>query len=737
MSLKEQGQRTPGDQAALSTGKNFWSTQGIAAEGIPDVVMTDGPHGLRLQREKADHLGLADSVPATCFPTAATLASSFDPDLLQRVAAAIGGEARAQGVGVVLGPGINIKRSPLCGRNFEYFSEDPLLAGVLGAAMVSGLQSRGVGASVKHFAVNNQEADRMRVSADVAPRALHEIYLRGFERVVRTAKPWTVMCSYNRINGVYASENRWLLTDLLRGQWGFDGVVVSDWGAVGDRVRSLNAGLDLEMPGNAANSIPRVLQGLDSGELSSRALADSADRVAALARRAQTDPDPAAADLDANHQLAREAAARGVVLLKNDDVLPLEPGRRVAVIGEFARTPRYQGSGSSLVNPTRVENLLDELRGLHGAQNIEFQPGYALDAKAQPDSALIQEAVRAASKAQSVIVMVGLPDSAESEGFDRRHLKIPEAQLELLQALRGHGTKATVVVVGGGVVELPFAQDFAGLATAWLGGQASGGGLADVLTGEVNPSGRLAETIPLRLQDTPAALDFPGEQGHVAYGEGIFVGYRWYDARDMAVRYPFGHGLSYTSFEYSNLELRAADGQITVQLQLRNTGSADGAEVVQVYAGLPDSRIARAPRSLGAFSSVHLKAGETRTVSLTVQRSELAYWERGAERWAVEAGTYEISVGASSRDLRLQGSVELEGDETIVPITAESTLAEIAANPQAAQVLAQALQGLGGMDPEDTDVSSLMASFPIGRLPNFPGAPITREQLEQLLSELG
>ncbi|MGL3805578.1 glycoside hydrolase family 3 C-terminal domain-containing protein [Paeniglutamicibacter sp. R2-26] len=733
------------ERARLVTGKNFWSTSGVERAGIPPVTMTDGPHGLRLQTGDADHLGLADSVPATCFPPAVTLGSTFDTDLAGRIGAAIAREALAHHVGVVLGPGINVKRSPLCGRNFEYFSEDPLVSGMLGASLVRGLQSQGVGASVKHFAVNNQEHDRMRVSADVAARPLREIYLRGFERVVRTAAPWTVMCSYNKVNGVLASENHWLLTEVLRGEWGFDGIVVSDWGAVADRVRALQAGLDLEMPGNPGHSIPRVTRALESGELDRAVLDASTERLADFARRTLNPESGTPADLDANHALAREAAGRGVVLLKNEgDLLPVRAGQRLAVIGEFARTPRYQGAGSSLVNPTRVENLLDELRAIHGGELVDFAAGYGLDADSAQDAALSAEAVAAAAAAQTVLVVLGLPNSAESEGFDRTHLKLPAAQLALLEEVRTANANVVVAVVGGGVVELPFADDVPALLSAWLGGQGGGGGLADVVTGRVNPSGRLAETIPLRLADTPAALDFPGEHGHVVYGEGIHVGYRWYDAREMAVRYPFGHGLSYTGFAYSDLVVAEHGDGLRATLRVTNTGDVAGREIVQLYVGRADSAVARPPLGLAAFAATpELEPGEGCEVELLVDRSELAYWDVRVDEWALEPGCYGLSVGASSRDVRATAAIELAGDAVEIPLTAESTVGEVMAHPAAAGLLGEALAALvpasSGDAPgaADDTMSAMMASFPIGRLPNFPDVPLTHEQLAGLLARLG
>jgi len=727
------------EKASLTSGASFWSTKAVERAGIPSIVLTDGPHGVRLQRGSSDHLGLADSVPATCFPPAVALGSAWDPELAERVGRALGEEARAEGVGVLLGPGINIKRSPLCGRNFEYLSEDPIVSGVLGAALVRGLQAQGVGASLKHFAANNQEFDRMRASSDVDPRPLREIYLRGFQRVVEDAQPWTVMCSYNRINGVFASEDPWLLTKVLREEWGFEGLVVSDWGAVNDRVAGLPAGLDLEMPSADGRTDAQLVEAVQDGRLAESALDLAAERAVRLAQRAAAGADADASyDIDAHHALAREAAARGVVLLKNDGVLPLAAGARVAVVGEFARTPRYQGAGSSLINPTRLDTALEEIGRLAGAAPA-FAPGFTLDAKAPADPALVAEAVAAAQDAEVVVVFLGLPAAAESEGFDREHLRLPEAQLELLAAVRATNPNVVVVLANGGVVELPFAEEVPAVVEGWLGGQAGGGGVADVLYGVVNPSGRLTETIPLRLSDTPAYLDFPGEFGHVRYGEGLFVGYRWYDARDAAVHFPFGHGLSYTSFAYSALEVSADASGIAARVTVTNSGERDGREVVQLYTGLAGSAVQRAPRELKAFASVELAAGESRVVELSVRREDLAYWDVRVDRWVVEGGEYLVTVGASSRDLRAEAGVAVEGDAVRLPLTMESSIGDLMGDPVAGPIVAQALGGLFGGDAamaamaDDEGMAKMMASFPIGRLVGFPGIPVTREQIEQLL----
>ncbi|MFK4730424.1 glycoside hydrolase family 3 C-terminal domain-containing protein [Agromyces mediolanus] len=727
------------EKASLTSGASFWGTKAVERAGIPSIVLTDGPHGVRLQRGSSDHLGLADSVPATCFPPAVALGSAWDPELAERVGRALGEEARAEGVGVLLGPGINIKRSPLCGRNFEYLSEDPIVSGALGAALVRGLQSQGVGASLKHFAANNQEFDRMRASSDVDPRPLREIYLRGFHRVVEDAQPWTVMCSYNRINGVYASEDPWLLTKVLRDEWGFEGLVVSDWGAVNDRVAGLPAGLDLEMPSSDGRTDAQLVEAVRDGRLAESALDLAATRAVELAQKAVAGADADASyDVDSHHALAREAAARGVVLLKNDGVLPLAAGTRVAVVGEFARTPRYQGAGSSLINPTRLDTALEEIAALAGAAPV-FAPGFTLDAKAAADPALIAEAVAAAEGADVVLAFLGLPAAAESEGFDREHLRLPEAQLELLAAVRAANANVVVVLANGGVVELPFAEEVSAVVEGWLGGQAGGGGVADVLYGVVNPSGRLTETIPLRLEDTPAFLDFPGEFGHVRYGEGLFVGYRWYDARDAAVRYPFGHGLSYTSFAYSDLVVSADASGLVARVTVTNTGERDGREVVQLYTSLGASAVQRAPRELKGFASVELAAGASQQVEIRVRREDLAYWDVRVDRWVVEGGEYLVSVGASSRDLRAEASVAVAGDAVRIPLTMESSIGDLMSDPVAGPIVAQALGGLFGDNPgmaamaDDEGMEKMMASFPIGRLVGFPGVPVSHEQIEQLL----
>lgn len=718
------------EKASLTSGRDFWSLEGIERLGVPSVMVTDGPHGLRKQRTGGDHVGLTDSVPATCFPPAVGLSAAFDPSLARRVGEALGIEASIEDVAVLLGPGINIKRSPLCGRNFEYMSEDPIVSGEIGAGLVQGIQSRGVGSSLKHFAVNNQETERLRVSADVDPRPLREIYLRGFQRVVRDAQPWTVMCSYNRINGVYASEDPWLLTDVLRGEWGFEGVVVSDWGAVDDRVAGLPAGLDLEMPSSGGRTDAQLVAAVREGRLEESALDLAADRLLELIRRAQERPaEPGPLDVDAHHALAREVAGRAIVLLKNEDaLLPLAPEARLAVIGEFARTPRYQGAGSSQITPTRLDVPLEEIRALSRGE-VGFAPGFTTDGSGDA-AALLAEAVELAGRAEVAVVFLGLPDAAESEGYDREHIDLPADQLALLDAVVEANPRTVVVLSNGSVVALPFADRVPAILEGWLLGQAGGGALADVLLGAVNPSGRLAETIPLRLEDTPAFGNFPGEHGHVRYGEGLLVGYRWYDAKDLAVRYPFGHGLSYTTFAYGEASAAlTADGDIAVTVPVTNTGDRAGREVVQLYTALPGSTVQRPPRELKAFASVALEPGETRPVELLVRREDLAHWDVRVERWIVEGGTYALEIGASSRDLRAATSVEVEGDPVDLPISLSSTFEELLAHPVAGPALQAALDARYG--DADAHLLTMIGNFPVDRLDGFP---LPRAELEAIVA---
>ncbi|MEV6300725.1 glycoside hydrolase family 3 C-terminal domain-containing protein [Actinoplanes sp. NPDC051861] len=722
---------TTAEQAAITSGRDFWHTAPVESAGLPAVTVTDGPHGVRMQASSGD---LLSGVPATCFPPAVASASTWDPGLLRRMGEALGDECRAQDVAVLLGPGVNLKRSPLGGRNFEYFSEDPILTGVLATEWVLGLQSRGVGASLKHFAVNSQETDRMRVSADVDERTLREMYLRAFHRVVTRAQPWTVMCAYNKVNGVYASEHHWLLTEVLRGEWGFEGLVVSDWGAVVDRVRSIAAGLDLTMPGPDEDGDRALVTAVETGQLDPHLLETSASRVRKMVEKAGKRP-AGTYDAEAHHALAREIAGRAIVLLKNDGgLLPLSTDGRVAVLGEFARTPRYQGGGSSQITPTRLDDALTAIR--ETGATVTFAAGYSVESDA-PDQALLTEAETAARESDVAIVFAG--SVRETEGADRTSIDLPPAQLALIERVVAANPRVIVVLSNGAVLATkPWDEKVPALVESWLLGQAGGSAIADVLFGRVNPSGRLAETIPLKLADHPSYLDFPGENSHVRYGEGLHVGYRGFDARQQEVAYPFGFGLSYTTFTYGAVE---QDG-LHIRVPVTNTGDRDGREVVQLYVSLPGSAVQRAPRELKAFASVEIAAGATEEVVLTVEREDLAYWETRLGRWVVEGGDYTFEIGSSSRDIRATVTVTVEGDAARVPLTADSSVGEWFADPRGAELLTEAFMaamasggdGVMGSMVADPDMLMMLGSLPLIRMAKFPGSPLSPEAVEKLVA---
>lgn len=752
------GELTLEEKASLVSGRSFWWTRPIERVGIPSIMVSDGPHGLRKQDGTHDHVGAGTSVPATCFPTASALGSSWDVDLVHRVGVAIGQEARAQNLAVVLGPGINIKRSPLCGRNFEYVSEDPFLAGKVGAAMVRGIQSQGVGTSLKHYAVNNQETDRLRVSAEVDERALREIYLAGFERVVQEAQPWTVMCSYNRINGVYASQDRWLLTDVLRGEWGFDGLVMSDWGAVDDPVSAVAAGLDLEMPSTGGASAARIVKAVKAGDLDEAVLDTGIGRLLLLLERslpgAQSDD---TCDLAAHHALARSTAVDCAVLLKNEaGLLPLDPSvGRLAVIGEFARTPRFQGAGSSRVNPTAVDDALAAVRaGVAPDVTVDFAAGFGIDDPGADSAGLLAEAVALARVADTVVVFLGLPPSFESEGYDREHIDLPADQVAVLRAVAAVNDRVVVVLANGSVVSVVDWEHHAGaVLEGWLGGQAGGGAIADLLLGVANPSGRLAETMPRCLADTPTYLNFPGEGRRVRYGEGLFVGYRHYDAVERDVSYPFGHGLSYTTFDYSGLEVdAAAEGalasngswlgrkRIRVALTVTNTGPVAGKEVVQLYIGADAASVLRPVRELKGFAKVTLDPGASRQVTFELSERDLSYWSTRSGGWVVEPGPFEVCVGASSRDLRVRAAIEIGGPPLALPLDRGSSLAEWLAHPVGHEILIEALRTspAGDLTPmlDNAEQLRMIGSFPLARLASLLGNAMDDDFVDTLLARL-
>jgi beta-glucosidase len=649
-------------QVALLSGGDFWRTRALPEAGVGACVLSDGPHGLRFQPASGDNLGTAGSEPSTCFPTAVTMASTWDEALVAEVAGAVAVEALALGVDVVLGPGLNIKRHPLCGRNFEYFSEDPLLSGRLAAASVRGLQDRGVGACLKHFAVNNQEGHRFLVDAVVDERTLREIYLAGFEHAVRTSRPWTVMAAYNQVNGAYATENRRLLADLLRGEWGFDGLVMSDWAATADRVAAVAAGMDLEMPSSHGLSDGEVLAAVGAGRLPAALVTASAQRVLDLvARSAKSGPRPTI-PVDEHDALARRAAAQGTVLLTNDGLLPLTPGASVAVIGAFADQPRYQGAGSSLVNPLRVSTALDEFRR-RGAE-VSYAAGYD-PKRSDRDDALIAAAVEAAAGAEVAVVLVGLPGADEGEGYDRTHLDLPAQHNALVAAVAAANPRTVVALSNGAPVLLPWKDAPAAILESYLGGQAAGAALVDVLYGDVEPGGRLAETFPAALADVAADPYFPGDPHQVEYREGLFVGYRHHTTAGLEPLFAFGHGLGYTTFRWDAVAVDRttvdAGDAVTVSLTVTNVGERAGSDVVQVYLSDHSGVVLRPRRELAGFAKVRLAAGASETVTIELPARAFAFYDVEAADWRIPAGAFTVEVARSSVDIVETLTVQVKG----------------------------------------------------------------------------
>ena len=653
-------QMTLEEKTSLCSGKNFWYLKGIKRLGLPEIMVTDGPHGLRKQESGAENLGLNASVLSTCFPTAAASACSFDRALLQEIGKAIAEECREENVAVLLGPGVNIKRSPLCGRNFEYFSEDPLLSGEMAAAFIDGVQSQEVGVSLKHFAANNQETRRMTVESVLDERTFREIYLKGFEIAIKKSHPWTVMCSYNRLFGEFASQSKYLLSDILRKEWGFENLVVSDWGAVVDRVKAVQAGLNVEMPHQDDAHDRELIRAVKSGVLPVEKLDQAATNVVALILKSQR-RQAFQYSQEAHHALARSAAAQSAVLLKNEGgLLPAKPGTSSAAIGAFAKNARYQGAGSSKILPYRLDNALDELKAL--GVDAEYAAGYPLDSD-ETDEVLLQEARRVAAGKEIVYVFAGLPDRYESEGFDRDNMRMPQNHTRLIEAVSEVNKNVAVILMGGAPMELPWAEKVPAILLVYLGGQAAGGACADVLLGRVNPSGKLAETWPFRLEDNPSYGSFPGSSMTVEYREGVFVGYRYYDSATKAVRYPFGFGLSYTKFEYSGLKLsqkKLGENEVLeISCTVKNAGKVSGKEVVQLYIAAPQSGVFKAAQELKGFDKIALEPGAAKKVVFTLPVKELAFYNVQIPGWQVESGRYEVRIGASSRDIRLTDTFEI------------------------------------------------------------------------------
>ena len=651
------------EKCALLSGAETFKTRGMPEHGIPQIWLSDGPHGLRKQAGESDHLGLNPSVPATCFPTASAVANSWDAALGEEIGAALGEEAAAQEVSVVLGPGLNMKRNPLCGRSFEYFSEDPYLAGKLAAGYIRGIQSKGVAACPKHFAVNSQETRRMASDSIVDERTLREIYLTGFEIAVKEGHPRSIMSSYNLVNGTYANENKHLLMEILRGEWGFDGAVITDWGGSNDHALGVKNGSTLEMPAPGGDSVRELLAAVESGKISESDIDARLSELLPLVfdTKAALDAAPREFDAAAHHALARRAAAESLVLLKNEgSLLPLAAGSKVAVLGDFAKNPRYQGAGSSMVNSTQVDVLLDKL--IDSELNvIGYQQGF--DRHGKPDAALQKSACELATQADTVILCMGLDEIAESEGLDRSNLRLAQNQVDLLQAVAAVNPKIVVVLYSGSVVETPWLDNCQALLYAALGGQAGAGAVADALTGKVNPCGKLAETWPLAYADVPSAADFATRRKTVEYREGLYIGYRYFTTAEKAVRFPFGYGMSYTTFAYSDM---AADEQ-GVSLTVTNTGSVAGTEIVQLYVAKKNSELFRPAKELKGFARVMLAPGEKQRITITLDDKAFRFWNVKANRWEIEGGEYELLVGASVEDIRLCEEISVHGTATVHP----------------------------------------------------------------------
>lgn len=733
-------QMTLEEKAGLCSGRDWWWTKTIPRLGIPSIMMTDGPHGLRKQSGQADHLGINESVPAVCFPTAAGLASSWDRELLEKLGMALGEECQAENVAILLGPGVNIKRSPLCGRNFEYFSEDPYLASKLAAGYIKGVQSQGVGVSLKHFAVNNQEDQRFVIDVIIDERSLREIYLASFEAAVKQAQPWTVMCAYNKVNGEYCSENRYVLTDILKNEWGHQGFVVSDWGAVNDRARGLAAGLELEMPSSQGYGEEQIVAAVKSGKLSEQLLDNAVARLLTIIfKAADSQKKNATYDREAHHRLAREIARESMVLLKNDDnILPLQKAGTLAIIGAFAKHPRYQGSGSSRVNPIKLDNVFEEIALTAGSEvKLLYADGYSPD-NDQVDEGLIHEAETVASRADIAVIFAGLPDRYESEGDDRQHLMMPENQNQLIEAVAKVQPNVVVVLSNGAPVEMAWLNRVKGLLEAYLGGEALGGAIADLLFGVANPCGKLAETFPKRLADNPSYLNFPGNgQKKVIYGEGLFMGYRYYDVKRIEPLFPFGYGLSYTSFEYSGFSVDKTEltdrDTLKVSVKIKNTGKVAGKEIVQLYIRDIACSVIRPEKELKGFEKVELRPGEEKIVNFTLDKRAFAFYNPEIKDWYVESGDFEILIGKSSLDILLRGTVNVTSTAAYKKTyNRNSTFSDLMSNPDGAEVGKKLLQELEMEVPEAIGLNEL----PLRIFLMLTDGKITEQKLAKLLDEL-
>lgn len=744
-------QLTLEEKAALCTGASAWTTVPVERLGIPEMVVSDGPHGVRRVPD-GKSLAMA-SLPATCFPTASCLASTWDTDLLHELGEALAEECIALNVDVLLGPGVNIKRSPLGGRNFEYYSEDPYLAGEMAVSLIDGVQGKGVGTSIKHFTANNQEFQRFSISAQVDERTLYEIYLPAFEAAVKRSQPWTVMCAYNKLNGTFCSEHHTLLVDILKTKWGFEGLVVSDWGAVHDRVASLKGGLDLEMPGPQGHRVQAVIEAVRSGKLDEEILDESVRRILNIIFKAQATPIDVEFDVEAHHNLARKIASEGMVLLKNNGILPLKGQQHIAVIGRAAQEAHFQGGGSSHINPTKVANPFKELQILAGEAELSYAEGYSKDGTIHQD--LIDGAVGLAQAADVALLYVALPSFKESEGYDRTDLDLTEPQIALIKAVAKAQPDTVVILNNGAPVAMSaWIDDVAAVLEAWMMGQAGGGAIADILFGKVNPSGKLAETFPIKITDTPAYINWPGEAGEVRYGEGIFIGYRFYDAKEVPVLFPFGYGLSYTTFAYSNPKISATtfkdvDG-LTVSVDVTNTGDIAGKEIVQVYVHDQKSDLVRPQKELKGFAKIELRPGETKTVSIELDFRAFAYYHPKYHQWITENGDFDILIGASSADIRHSLTATLQSTLDLpCLIDKESTIREWMADPRGEAVLGPVFKKIethnrelfgAGEDGEiGMDVMDMLADMPLVSVLMFQQSALTmpaEEMVDGLLMQV-
>ena len=738
------------EKAAMCSGADFWHTETVERLGIPASMVSDGPHGLRKQDDKADHLGVNESIKAVCFPAGCGTAASFNRELLTEMGTALGKECQAEGVSVILGPAVNIKRSPLCGRNFEYYSEDPCLATEIAGALIHGVQSQNVGTSIKHFLANNQETRRLSSDSRIDERTLHEIYLAAFEGAVKKEKPWTVMCSYNRINGTYAAQNHKYLTEVLRDQWNFDGYVMSDWGAVNNRVEDLKAGLDLEMPSSSGTNDKLIVEAVQKGELDESVLDTAVERILNIVFRYEENRDKTAVfDRDKDHELARKVAQETIVLLKNDGVLPLQEGEKIAFIGEYVKKPRYQGGGSSHINSHKVTAAWDILKDMPG---ITYAQGYE-DTQDVTDEKLLEEAVQNAAKAKIAVIFAGLPDSFESEGYDRSHMRMPDCQNELIAKVAAVQPNTIVVLHNGSPVEMPWVDQVKGIVEAYLGGQAVGGAVCDILFGKVNPSAKLPESFPKKLEDNPSYLSYIGEGDMVEYREGIFVGYRYYDKKKMDVLFPFGYGLSYTTFAYSNLRLDKKEMKdtdtVTVSVDVTNTGDRTGKEIVQLYVADKESTVIRPEKELRDFAKVELAPGETKTVSFTLGKRAFAYYNTTIHDWHVETGDFDILIGKSSRDIVLSESVKVESTVKIPFVyTTDTTLGDVMKNPKAYALVKEIFEKTmltGGSEEERSeaekeaisdDMNMAMLCYTPLRGPVSFGSNVSMADIQKLVDQM-